>query len=158
MEALQESYVRAIVASAGAVVAGRPEVDEGVDLEIRHTSTAHLLTDRVARLEIQMKATTLTRTATHITASMSAQRYNYFATSDPTMHKIVVIMAVPTDQAHWTFARDKGLTIHHAAYWVNLAGATPVTRKTIVAAPLTQMFSDQALCDMMERIGRGDPP
>jgi hypothetical protein len=161
MEALQESYLRAIVASAGCVVVGKPEIDEGVDLEIKHTSTAHTLSDGVARLEIQMKATSVyAGVATNkISVKMSGERFNHFAVKNPTMDKIVVIMSMPAKQEHWTYSRRKGLTIHHSAYWVNLAGENPViTSQTNVSAPTLQVFDDVALCDMMERIGRGDPP
>jgi hypothetical protein len=161
MEALQESYLRAVVASAGCVVVGKPEIDEGIDLEVRHTSGSHGLTDGVARLEIQMKATVgpISGDARYLTARMSQGRYNHFATKNPTMDKIVVIMHMPARQEHWIYARPKGLTIHHCAYWMNLAGADQVNTLTAtVAAPMSQVFDDVALCDIMERIGRGDPP
>jgi hypothetical protein len=160
MEALQQSYVRAVAAAAGCVIDGKPEIDEGVDLTLRHTSKAHN-GDGVARLEVQLKATSafVHKTTTCVSAPMTRDRFNYFATVDPSVNKIVVILSMPAQQQYWTYARPKGLTIHHCAYWVNLAGLSPVmTETTTVHAPLSQVFDDIALCDMMERIGRGAAP
>lgn len=162
MESLQAGYLRAVVAAAGCVVRGVAEIDEGVDMELTHTSSSHTaITDRVARLEIQMKATGvgLPSAGGTVQTSMSGQRYNYFETPDPSMHRIVVILAMPRDQAHWVFSRPKALSIHHCAYWVNLAGAgTSSAGSVTVQAPTTQPFDDVALCDMMERIGQGGAP
>jgi hypothetical protein len=158
MEALQESYLRAVMASAGCVFAGKPEIDEGVDILISHTSNAHLAGDSQALLQVQLKATTSIH-ADHISASLSKERYNQFASTNPAVHKIIVLMYVPALQQHWTYARTKGLTIHHCAYWVNIAGSSMATTKQkSVSAKRTDVFNDVALCDIMERIGQGLAP
>ena len=161
MEQLQLSYLRAVAAAAGCIV-GRPEIDDGVDVTLTHSAPGHLH-DHSARLEVQLKATTALRGRSGevqaVTARMRRDRWEYYHTPNTTIHKIVVIMTMPRDQAHWTFARHKALSIHHCAYWVNLAKEPESTAANpLVSAPTTQVFDDIALCDMMERIGQGGSP
>ncbi|MCK5926962.1 MAG: DUF4365 domain-containing protein [Nocardioides sp.] len=162
MERLQAAYVRAVAASAGCNIVGEPEIDEGIDVMLSHNSVYHsAISDGTARLEIQLKATASPANicTNHIKASLSRERYDYFASANPSLHRIVIAMAMPKNQAHWTYSRPKGLSVHYQAYWVNLAGAPPATTDSVsIKVPRTQPFDDIALCDMMERIGQGGKP
>jgi hypothetical protein len=90
---------------------------------------------------------------------MRRDRWEYYQTPEPIVNKIVVIMNMPERQDHWTHARDEALSIHHCGYWVNIAGTEDGgAASPTVQAPVGQIFSDIALCDMMERIGRGGVP
>lgn len=160
MEAHQLSYLRAVAASAGAVIFGKPEIDEGIDVMLSHTADSHQH-DHVAYLQIQMKSTSAFEglTTDHVSATISAERWNFFCTPTPTLGKIIVIMSVPKDQADWTEAQHEALSVRYCAYWVNIEGQPEATTKTTtVSAPTSQIFNDVALCDMMERIGRGGKP
>jgi hypothetical protein len=160
MEALQVSYIRAIAASAGCIVS-EPEIDDGIDLTLTHKSDHHShINDRVALLEVQLKATARKINASgNLTVTMSHGRWEYFSTKDPIVNKIVVIMAMPSRQDYWTYARHKSLSIHYCGYWVNIAGATDSgAAEPTIRASQSQIFSDIALCDMMERIGQGGVP
>lgn len=162
MQALQYGYLRSVAAANGCVVSGVPEIDEGTDILLSHTSVSHTaISDRIARLEIQMKATggLPAPEAASVTATMLRDRYNLYETPDPSMHRVVVILAMPQDQADWVLSQPNALSVHHCAYWTNLAGEGPISNSsTTVHAPLTQPFDDIALCDMMERIGKGGAP
>jgi len=160
MEQLERSYVNAVAAAAGCVVS-TPLIDEGVDLTLTHKSDKHLLTDKTARLEVQLKATSATTAIHHdsISTSIDGSRFNEFSVSNPTVHKIVVIMHIPKLNEYWVYSRPKGLTIHYCAYWVNLAGQpTTSSKTTTVSAPLNQVFDDISLCQMMTLIGQGGAP
>ncbi len=159
MEALQESYVRGVAAAAGCIVA-RPEIDEGVDLIMRHTHAQHG-GDQVARLEVQLKATA-TRVADDgksVSTIVSRDRYDYFRSADPSFGKILVIMHLPESPDSWCLSTPDALLIRHRAYWVNLEGAQERnTNSVTVNIPTTNVFDDGALCSIMERIGRGERP
>jgi hypothetical protein len=161
MEAFQFSYLRAIAASAGCVIAGVPEIDEGVDVLLSHTADSHQY-DRVAYLQVQMKSTSAFagKGSEYVSARISGKRWNFYCADNPTIGKIIVVMSIPKDQAHWTFVRHKALSIHHCAYWVNIVGQPQVDENgaTTVSAPKSQIFNDFALCDIMERIGQGGKP
>jgi hypothetical protein len=162
MEQLQVSYLRAVAAAAGCVV-GDLNVDDGIDMTLSHKSPGHAVPggDGTVRLEVQLKATTqaLRPGASSISAPMSAERHTYYATPDPTLPKILVIMSIPQDQSEWVYVGRRGLMIHRAAYWVNLDGQPKTgTQTRTVKAPLNQVFDDLALCAMMQRIGQGGKP
>ncbi|WP_345116471.1 DUF4365 domain-containing protein [Streptomyces drozdowiczii] len=111
MESFQEGYLRAVCASAGCVIA-RPEIDEGIDVSVTHRADSHLATDRVARLEIQLKATTASDFGSDfVKVRLGQERYNYYAVSNPSVHKIVVGLAMPADQDQWIVSSHNALSV-----------------------------------------------
>lgn len=158
MEQLQVSYITAIAAAAGCIMS-TPIIDDGIDIELKHKSDKHVsIPDRVARLELQLKATADPLNADgSISFPMSRDRWEYYRTKVPTVAKIVVIMSLPKRQQYWTYAREKSLSVHYAGYWVNIADA-PDTDAKHPMVRAKHLFNDIALCDIMERIGRGGAP
>lgn len=162
MEQLQLSHFRAIAAASGCIVS-QPEIDDGIDLMVTHQAEAHTAQpDQTARLEVQLKAThryASTGNSSSYSVSMRRDRWDYFRTPSPTVPKIIVIMNVPEPQELWTAADHDAMLIHHAAYWVNIAGTpdSSAARPT-VRAPRVQMLSDISLCEIMVRIGQGLAP
>ncbi|MEU8306891.1 DUF4365 domain-containing protein [Actinomadura sp. NPDC048955] len=159
MEQFQESYIRAVAASAGCIIA-RFEIDDGIDLLLTHKSDRHM-GDKVARLEVQLKATSdyVGRDTDFLTATMRRDRWEYYRTKDCTINKIVVIMSMPALQDDWILAGHKALSMHHCAYWVNLHGAKFTNAENpTVRASKDHIFDDIALCEMMVRIGQGGRP
>ncbi|MEJ7634432.1 DUF4365 domain-containing protein [Aeromicrobium sp.] len=159
-EAFQDGFVRAVVAASGCVIAGRPEIDEGVDLNLTHRAEVHQ-GDGVARLEVQLKATSSPSRIgeEQVGAQIRRDRYDYFRVFDPTIAKIVVILALPSEMDGWVLSSHDELSLRHCAYWVNLAGSPDTDSKTVtIHAPKTNIFDDHSLCAMMERIGQGGAP
>jgi hypothetical protein len=159
MEAYQASYVRAVAAAAGCVI-GNLEIDEGIDITLRHTSAVHTIQGNIARLEVQLKATTTFNPhAQSLSVKMKGSRYNELVVAGPHVPAILVALAMPSDPADWTIASHESLAIHHCAYWVNLAGRSETTaEEKTVQVSKAQIFNDVALCQMMARIGAGDAP
>lgn len=159
MEQFQLSYIGAIAASAGCIIANFT-IDDGIDLMLTHKSNRHR-DDRVARLEVQLKATSdqVDEDTDFVTATMRHDRWEYYRTPDCTINKIVVIMSMPTLQDDWVHASHKALSIHHCAYWINLHKVKyKETKSHTVKAPKDHIFDDVALCEMMVRIGQGGRP
>ncbi|WP_299167918.1 DUF4365 domain-containing protein [uncultured Arthrobacter sp.] len=160
MEQFQVSYVRAIAAAAGCNLVGTPEIDEGIDLVLSHRSDQHLQTGAVY-LEIQLKSTSqyIGQNSTHISSNMRADRYEEFASTDPSVNRIAVIMSLPTEQASWLEASHDYLALKHCCYWVNLRGAPASTAaRPSFNARREDIFDDVALCGIMQRIGQGGQP
>lgn len=158
-EAFQRAYLQAIVSAAGCTVA-HWDVDDGIDAMIKHRSAQHK-GSRDHFLQIQLKATgTLSPGGPEgtVSAQFSEDRYELFAETDPTIHKIVVIMIQPKGVAEWLAASHDSLAIRHCSYWVNIAGTTPSSSRPYVHAPRANVFDDLSLCDMMQRIGQGGAP
>lgn len=160
MEEFQRAYLSAISAAAGCLIADF-SFDDGIDAQLNHRSPVHTsLTDQTARLEIQLKATHQAPPKLGgASALMRNDRFDHFRTANPTMHKVVVVMHMPPDPADWVAANRKRLLLHHASYWVNLAGAAPSNAANpTVNAPRSNLFDDAALCAIMQRIGQGGAP
>jgi hypothetical protein len=157
MEAYQAGYLRAIAAAAGCIIS-RPEIDEGVDIGLTHRSSEHTVGDQVARLEVQMKSTStgVFPPTSHVSARMTRKRHDELSVPNPTINKIVVILCMPADPKDWVLSEPEFLRMHHCAYWVNLAGSPAATAANpTVRAPISQVFDDVSLCEIMERIGKG---
>lgn len=160
-EQFQLGYLGAVVAAAGCVISGVPTIDEGIDVRITHMNGSHTSEDKMAYLEIQLKATARSANFENgfITATMSKKRYDYFRTPNPTMQRIAVIMSLPEPQCDWVSATHEFLTVRHCAYWVNLAGAEASDAENpTFRAPTENILDDVALCNIMSRIGQGGRP
>jgi len=161
MEAFQLSYIRAVAASSGCIVSV-PEIDDGIDLNVTHKADSHsYLRDQVARLEIQLKATSdySGKQSEHVSITMRRDRYDYYRINNPIVHKIIVILSMPKDQQNWVSAQHQALLVRHCAYWVSIAGyPASSAEKPTVKASVNAIFDDVALCGIMERIGQGGKP
>jgi hypothetical protein len=160
MEAFQESYLRGIVAAAGCVVIGKPEIDEGVDMMLSHRSDTHL-DDPFAFLQVQMKASAdgKVEDGKFVKTTLKKNRYNTFRIANPSIHRIVVILHIPEEQEDWLRLGDDAMLLHHHAYWVSLEGKPAIETETAtVKAPTSQVFDDLELCRIMHRIGQGRAP
>ncbi|MGV0715903.1 DUF4365 domain-containing protein [Mycolicibacterium sp. XJ662] len=159
MEQYQQAHVQGVASAAGCVVS-EPRIDEGVDLILTHKANQHR-DDKVARLEVQLKATAheLSADGSRISVSMKKDRYNYFRTPSPIIPKIVVIMHLPKKQDDWLSLGKDYTQVHYGAYWVNLEEKPETDAPTItVSAPTANKFTDVELCKMMVRIGQGGKP
>lgn len=162
-EQFQIAYVNSVAAAAGCIV-GELRIDDGIDLTLRHKASCHTsINDRVARLEVQLKATgsgLAHAKSGFVSAVMSKDRFEEFSigAGGQTLPKIVVILAMPVQQDDWIESSDAELRLRHCAYWVNLEGQTTAAKRPTVKAPTSNRFDDVALIGMMARIGQGQKP
>lgn len=159
MEDHHRAQISAIAASAGCSTRNS-SFDDGVDITLVHKVPEHLNGDHTALLDVQLKATTanLVAAAAGVSVQISRKRFDEFAVVNPSTHKIVVILVMPSDPQDWVRQEIDYLAVSTRAYWVNLAGKASTAHEPSVYAPLTQVFDDVSLCSMMERIGKGLAP
>ncbi len=158
MEQFQESIVRAIAATAGCNVSST-SIDNGTDLQLEH----ELQGEEDAMLKLQLKAVTSgwNMGRTRISAKMPRERFERMSRPSPLFNSIVVIMDLPSNPEEWLEVSHPYTYAKHCCYWVNLAGApTPqgVGNKVTVSAPASNVFDDQSLCVMMDKIRAGGAP
>jgi hypothetical protein len=161
MEMLQNGQLYAIAAAAGCTMS-KPEPDDGIDWQLTHTSAQHII-DRDVDLKIQLKSTSTVEAdpaSGFVAVSLSNDRFELMARRPVTIKRILVAMIVPPDIENWVTSSHQGLTVHHGAYWVSMAGMTPnaAAKSTTVRVPTSQIFDDAALCRIMQRIGAGGEP
>lgn len=156
MELFQLSVVQGVAAAAGCNV-GAPMIDNGFDLDLTH----ELPNEEDVMLRVQLKAVTAGWNAdrTRISATMSRQRYDRMRRANPSLHSVVVIMDLPSEQAHWSWSHHPYTVARHCCYWVSLEGAKERQGDTVtVSAAATNVFDDVALCQIMARIRAGGAP
>lgn len=143
---------------------GAPEIDEGVDVTLTHTSDIHLRDDKKAHLEVQMKSSAYgpIENGQFVSTSLKRARYDEFRAVDVAVHKIIVILHMPVLQEDWLTVGADALHLHHRAYWVSIRGMPPIPNAQqasfTVRAPTVQVFDDITLCHIMQRIGQKGAP
>jgi Domain of unknown function (DUF4365) len=161
-ENLHESTLFAIAAAAGCA-ATLIKTDEGIDVLLTHKSESHTaLSDRLARLEIQLKSTSSPKYLKEEFIAIPVENkiyddYRIVPRGGP--HRIFVFMEVPKEQRAWITADSIKVSIFHAMYWVNIAGHPTMESKSItIKAPRSQLLTPESLSVIMERIGKGGKP
>jgi len=160
MEMLQDSYLRAVAAAAGCTMA-KPEPDDGIDWTLTHSSALHTA-DCQIDLKVQLKSTWTSLpnpTNGFVSVNLENERLEMLARKRVMVHRILVAMIVPQDVAEWVEASHDYLSLKHCAYWRSLVGEVPSgDNYTAVRVSTNQIFDDVALCEVMERIGKGGAP
>lgn len=159
-EKFSEAYVRAIAAVAGFGVS-RPDVDDdSVDLTI--AARGGNGTVRSPRLDIQLKCTTNATINGDDSFSFPLKLKNYDDLRDEQVMvpRVLVVVRVPNDLAHWAESTEEQLLLRHCGYWISLSGAPATnnaTNKTVTVLR-NQMFTVDGLKALMNRIGTGGTP
>lgn len=153
MELFQASIVQAIAAAAGCNVL-ESKIDDGIDLWITQQVDDD---EEPTPLRLQLKAVTdgwnVSRDS--IRAKMSRKRFNQMRQPGTYLPQILVIMDLPKDQDDWIRMEEPHTITQHLCYWNSLVGEPerPGTGdKVTVSAPVTNVFDDFALCEIMSRI------
>lgn len=160
MEMLQDSYLRAVAAAAGCQMS-KPDPDDGIDWIITHTSASHTA-DCQVDLKVQLKSTSATGANPEngsVSVRVKNDRFRLLSRSPVMVSRILVAMILPKDVEEWISADHDMFILRHCCYWINLEGRVPTGEsETVVSVPTTKIFDDKALCEIMERIGRGGKP
>jgi len=160
LEQIEEAYFHAVAAASGCSVFST-DYDDGIDALLKHRSKDHRI-GRDAFLQVQLKCTAQFvpgLNGSNISRPFRNDRFELFAETNPSIHKIVVIMVVPKEPAEWVSCTPDAMTLKHCAYWTNIAGKLPSgEHETLVSAPRDQIFDDLALCNIMTRVGQGGRP
>ncbi|QTD97373.1 DUF4365 domain-containing protein [Streptomyces cyanogenus] len=178
METLQIGYLHAVAAAAGCSLS-QPFPDNGIDWHISHSAPGHTVDDEVT-IKVQLKATYQIapnpptrlpppptdgaapppqKSRRSFSFTLDNDHLRKLARTPVSVHKILVVMLVPRSQDDWLRAGHDRLDLRHCCYWTNLAGH-PVTgrHRTTVRIPTSRIFDDQALCEIMTRVGTGGRP
>jgi hypothetical protein len=157
---LCRAYVHAVAALAG-VGTSVPMPDYGVDLSLRNIEqrgARHL--DARLQLDLQLRSTTRANvTDTHIGYDLDVQTYEFLRELSQ-IRCLLVLLLLPEDEALWVSQSPEELVVRHCAFWHSLRGADPTTATSSirVAIPRSQVFSAQALRDILNRLSQGGEP
>jgi hypothetical protein len=159
---LSYAYLHAIAARAGfgCEVAGRHSDNAGVDAYVR-------VKERLASdsrhtnfpFEVQLKATSQAPAVEAGKYSYWIQdvgRYDELRERSGPMPKLLVVLFLPANAAHWLEHSEDGLVSRRCAYWVSLWDAPPSTNKTgqTVYLPKGNLLSVEGLRGIALKLSR----
>jgi hypothetical protein len=158
-EALCRAYIQAIAARSG-MSSSMPAPDYGTDLSLHDIEThGNRRSESGYRLDIQAKSTTLAKMGpTQLRYDLRLKDYEYLRHPAPGCPRFLVVLILPRDEADWVAQSEAELLVRRCAYWVGLKGRGSTTnRKQVrVAIPRANVFSVEALQDLMQRYKRGE--
>jgi hypothetical protein len=151
-EALSRAYLQAVAAGAGYVVASLDFDRDGIDCEIKAGGQMR------PSLGIQLKATINLGEVQNGHYSYPLKRRNYDLLREPTQTpRVLVVLALPQDEAEWLTVTDAELVLRRCAYWVSLANAPERDNResVTVSLPEHQRFDVVALRALMDHSRTG---
>jgi hypothetical protein len=159
-EGLCRAYIQAIAAACG-MSCSMPNPDYGIDLTLNDIEE-----HGGRRAESGYKIDVQAKSVTQAVLAATEVRYDLDAPSFETLRhpagapRILVVLVLPEDEAHWTAQTEDALLLRHCAYWTSLKGrkASRNRRSVRIALPRGNLFSVPAVLAMMGRIKRGEEP
>lgn len=125
-----------------------PYVDDDalteVDLKVQLKATVGVPHDDGANLEYRLRG---------------QNRYNDLRSETLNVARILVVLFLPDDEAHWLEHTVDQLVLRRCAYWQSLRGAPAISGDSAtVKIPKTQIFSPKTVLEIAMRLSRGDIP
>jgi hypothetical protein len=157
-ERLSFAYINAVAAKAG-YTCTRPELDYGMDLQIKTVEYEDgFLQDTGFALDVSAKAThNFVLLNGDIHYKLDVKAYNSLV--KPRMiPAVLVLYCMPDDDALWLSVQEDETTLKHCGYWLSLRGQQPTdnTGSKVVNIPKKQMFREESLKQIMDKVKRGE--
>ncbi len=159
-EALCRAYVQAVAELAG-VATSVPVPDYGVDLSLREIvqrGQRHL--DGRLQLDLQLRSTTRAHlTEAHVGHDLDVPTHDFLRELS-SVCCLLVVLVLPDEEAQWLSQSIEELVLRRCAYWCSLRGADPARTVSSVriSIPRSQVFSVQAVQEMLNRLRQGGEP
>ncbi|WP_063771597.1 DUF4365 domain-containing protein [Streptacidiphilus albus] len=161
MEQLQEGYIMDVAATSACLYVKQERDVFGMDAMLVRPSPDPA--GEETSFYVQLKSTTQVQPdPTRETFSYQFQKREYMerlAAPRRGVKAILIVMAVPPQQAQWTVAHHSHLEVKQACYWINLEGVQVPTgvQKPSIRIPTKNLFDSSALNILMDSVGRGEP-
>lgn len=158
-ENLGRAYVRTVIASVG-LNCSTDENDYGLDGTIKGVSERNgRYHNNGFSIEYQLKSSwDVTFEDDVLVYDLESKNYNDLVLWEGTCPAILILFVLPREEEQWVDFSAEGLTIHNCAWWCSLEGQQPTDNKDTkrIRIPLKQVFSPDALKEMMGKVERGE--
>ena len=158
-EQFSVAYVRAVAAVAG-YNTGRLDVDDdSVDLTLAERGGRGTI--RSPRLDLQLKCTEqAVLRPDRLAFELGLKNYDDLRPTDLATPRILVVVLVPADVDEWLDHSEQQLALRRCGYWVSLRGRseTPNAASVTIDIPRHQVFTPQAVTNLMATVGNGGAP
>ena len=157
---MSRAYIQAIAGRCGLSCTLR-DYDYGIDItlhEIRRKGRRYV--DSGFKLDIQAKSTLdSVLTGAHVLYDLKVHAYEDLRDLEVGCPRILVLMLLPSDEAEWTSQTEDFILLRQCAYWCSLKGAAATdNRQSVrVSIPRTNVFSIEALLQLMDKIRKREP-
>lgn len=165
MQDLQLSYVRAVVAQAGATLS---QIDGSSDYGTDVTLSAIMddkgtFTDSGPPVRCQLKASTdcifypNAENPTHVKFDMKVDAYNKLV-HPKRSYVAFVLFAMPKEQKEWLLISRDCMCLRNCCYWARLLGAKSPNKETKrVCIPISNVFDQAAVNQILEEAAEYRP-
>ncbi len=157
-EALSRAYVQAVGAKAGVIVGIKDRgYDYGIDGSFHEVSLMNgRRTETGIALDFQLKATTCIDTREEfIYYSLDADTINLLASRTKRANvspAILIVLSLPSQPDEWIQLSEKELILRNCCYWTFISSLTNNLYSATVKIPRSQLFTPEALHDLLEKI------
>lgn len=158
-ENLGQAYVRTVVATVGYNLS-KDENDFGMDGTIKDVAVRdNRYYNNGFSIEYQLKSSwDVSFENNELVYDLESKNYNDLAAWDGSVPAILILFVLPRNENEWVDFSTNGLTIRQCAWWCSLAGQPTTNNGTTkrIRIPISQVFSPDALKDLMAKVRRGD--
>jgi hypothetical protein len=113
------------------------------------------------RIDVQARSTTLARLdVKYIRYDLDVATYETLRYPEAGCPRLLVVLVLPENESDWVVQSEQEMVLRHAAYWASLKGekARNNRRSVRVAIPRVNLFTAEALRNLMSRIKAGGQP
>jgi hypothetical protein len=138
------------------------DFDYGLDVTVNHIRQRQgRRVESGFRLDIQAKSTTqATVTEAQVVYDLEVKAYEDLRDPEVECPRVLVLLVLPEEEEAWLTLSEEHLLLRRCVYWLNLRGEPPTTNKEKVRVylPRANVFSAEALQQIMDRVRRGEDP
>ena len=158
-EALSQAYVRAVIAKAGFNF-GKTDFDYGIDGTIKDVINRNgRYVDSCFGINFQLKSScNVTFENGFVIYDLESKNYNDLVVESSTLPNILILLALPPNSDEWLEVTAEQLVMRKCAGWCSLEGREPTTNQATkrITIPDCQIFSPEALVDLMKKVKGGE--
>ena len=158
-EYFSDAYLQAVAAVAGFIANKWDQDLDKVDWTLARAGGNGTVAS--PRLDVQLKCTECDDGKGEIMSySLDVETYDALRTANVSTPRILVVAVVPPSIGDWLTQTAEELAMRRCAYWCSLRGrpATENATSQTVHIPRKQLFTVDALTEMMERCAEGGTP
>jgi hypothetical protein len=152
----QEQFSKAFILALAAV-AGCSAAEPWPDVDSIDWTLSCRLPLR-PKLDLQVKSTGAeTLDGDHVPYALKRKNYDELSLADLLAPRLLILVLVPEDPAHWLDCSAEQLGLRRCAYWMSLAGAPPTANESSVTVhvPRANLFTVECLSRLMRTINEG---
>lgn len=154
-EGFGDGYLLAVAAAAGCATSLRRPDDDSIDWTLSCKLSLR------PKLDIQMKTTTIHEmNGEELHYPLKIKNYNDLVMTNILVPRILILVLLPRDVENWLKVSSTELILRRCSYWASLRGLPESDNESTVTVPIprTNLFTVEALCEMMAKINEGGAP